>query len=521
MWITSCSLLWCVGVLLVLFLSHAHVEVSGTVLGALVGIFPAGTLVSLVSVIFYGWRKGLYTALVGIPMGGLVGSLISVIRPDLQWPMMGLIVGLITGMLIGLFASTIGLVVHTGINAKPVIGWSWKEVQSSFRIKRENKDLQTASVIGGIGIVLVIVISIIEKGVFNGLIIGGSILLVGLLIYGLFGGIRSKTLSKQVLMVPNQGVRLSALKGLYFCLGTGFCAFLGTWLVITDLAGLPMGLICGLVAGSLAGLIQGVVEGWDTFVRHWVLRMLLWRAGSLPRNYTHFLDYAAERILLRKIGGGYIFIHRLLLEYLALLAITGEEAEHLNSERTNINDATVYHNRGLIYAEFSDYQQAIRNYTYAIELSSKEASFYLDRGRAYTRLEEYQQAINDYTHALDLESKNARTLYERGKAYHNLKEYEKALTDYTQAITLGFERAFIYRNRGFAYRDLKEYGKAVDDFTRAIELNSQNAVYYSGRGSIYYDMEEYKQALADFAQAIELNTQDAWLYYRRGLIHHI
>src|SRR5258708_1875641 len=28
-------------------------------------------------------------------------------------------------------------------------------------------------------------------------------------------------------------------------------------------------------------------------------------------------NYAAERILLRKVGGGYIFIHRLLLEYFA------------------------------------------------------------------------------------------------------------------------------------------------------------------------------------------------------------
>src|SRR5205814_8403011 len=31
------------------------------------------------------------------------------------------------------------------------------------------------------------------------------------------------------------------------------------------------------------------------------------------------LNYAAERILLRKVGGGYIFIHRLLLEYFSTL----------------------------------------------------------------------------------------------------------------------------------------------------------------------------------------------------------
>jgi hypothetical protein len=36
-------------------------------------------------------------------------------------------------------------------------------------------------------------------------------------------------------------------------------------------------------------------------------------------NYVKFLDYAEERIFLRKIGGGYIFIHRLLQDYFAAL----------------------------------------------------------------------------------------------------------------------------------------------------------------------------------------------------------
>ena len=40
---------------------------------------------------------------------------------------------------------------------------------------------------------------------------------------------------------------------------------------------------------------------------------------SVPWHYAQFLDYAAEHILLRKVGGGYIFVHRLLLEYFASL----------------------------------------------------------------------------------------------------------------------------------------------------------------------------------------------------------
>ncbi len=47
------------------------------------------------------------------------------------------------------------------------------------------------------------------------------------------------------------------------------------------------------------------------------MRVLLWRSGTLPLNLVPFLDYATDRILLRRVGGGYLFTHRLLLEYFA------------------------------------------------------------------------------------------------------------------------------------------------------------------------------------------------------------
>ena len=50
-----------------------------------------------------------------------------------------------------------------------------------------------------------------------------------------------------------------------------------------------------------------------------VLRLLLVRNDSAPWNYPAFLDYAAERVFLRKVGGGYMFIHRMLLEHFASL----------------------------------------------------------------------------------------------------------------------------------------------------------------------------------------------------------
>jgi hypothetical protein len=47
---------------------------------------------------------------------------------------------------------------------------------------------------------------------------------------------------------------------------------------------------------------------------------MLWRRGWLPWRLVPWLDEMVARGLLRRVGGGYIFIHRSLLEYFAALA---------------------------------------------------------------------------------------------------------------------------------------------------------------------------------------------------------
>ncbi len=85
--------------------------------------------------------------------------------------------------------------------------------------------------------------------------------------------------------------------------------------------GLAFGLTVGLVAGLVAGPIFGLLYGGATVLQHYTLRWMLSRNGSLPfRDLIPFLDYCAERIFLRKVGGGYIFVHRLLMEHFASLA---------------------------------------------------------------------------------------------------------------------------------------------------------------------------------------------------------
>lgn len=89
-------------------------------------------------------------------------------------------------------------------------------------------------------------------------------------------------------------------------------------------AGGPMLLILSLTTFNPATIILfagegGLLFGWAAVFNHYTLRFMLWRSGALPWDYIKFLNSAADLILLRRVGGGYQFIHRSLQEYFAAL----------------------------------------------------------------------------------------------------------------------------------------------------------------------------------------------------------
>ena len=117
---------------------------------------------------------------------------------------------------------------------------------------------------------------------------------------------------------PNQGVLSSAKNALGMLIVTtlflgGHGALIDSWL-LDSIVGTTF------FANSMVLLpLAFFYYGGATIIKHYILRFLLARQGTLPFKLTPFLDAMSERIILRKVGSGYIFIHRYLLEYFAAL----------------------------------------------------------------------------------------------------------------------------------------------------------------------------------------------------------
>lgn len=59
-------------------------------------------------------------------------------------------------------------------------------------------------------------------------------------------------------------------------------------------------------------------------IEHTLPAFLQYVSGNRPWNYSRFLDYATERLLLQKVGNSYRFIHRLLQKHFAELQLPEE-----------------------------------------------------------------------------------------------------------------------------------------------------------------------------------------------------
>jgi hypothetical protein len=79
----------------------------------------------------------------------------------------------------------------------------------------------------------------------------------------------------------------------------------------------------GLAVGLLIGAAAGYAAAGRTLVSYWTVRLLLARAGLVPLRLMRFLGLAEAAMIVNRVGGGYIYHHRLLLEYFAGLELVG------------------------------------------------------------------------------------------------------------------------------------------------------------------------------------------------------
>ena len=166
---------------------------------------------------------------------------------------------------------------------------------------------------------------------------------------------------------------------------------------------------------------------------------------------------------------------------------------------------------------------------------TSEAESYKDSGDAAIVKGNVNQAIADYTKAIEINPNDGEAYNNRAVMYFGEKEYAKAKEDVCRAQALGYEvspqllenlsresaRSPEYQalDKGGLYSEKGMHDEAIAEFNSAIQTKPNSAEAYYFRAGAYAQKNDFDKAVSDYTKAIEINPDYGDAYYNRALTY--
>jgi len=171
-----------------------------------------------------------------------------------------------------------------------------------------------------------------------------------------------------------------------------------------------------------------------------------------------------------------------------------------------------YYYRGFSHARSEDWEDAIADYSAALDLRPGDAAIWRSRGELQLKNLNPRRSKRDYEQSLSVNPRSTRTysslvrLHERDRE-GKLRELYQSIVDATRAKAGGNS------NRAISILD-----EAIASFDRGAARPELGYAYFT-RADIWTGAENWDSALADLAAALELQPQMQDYYMARGYIY--
>ncbi|MEE4114920.1 MAG: tetratricopeptide repeat protein [Marinilabiliaceae bacterium] len=152
------------------------------------------------------------------------------------------------------------------------------------------------------------------------------------------------------------------------------------------------------------------------------------------------------------------------------------------------------------------YEDAVAQFTTAIQLSPTSIDGYLARGEAYEKMEMYEQSYQDFEKARVFDDKDVNVLYLLGRICNKMGKYDEGLMHLNKATTLAKRESKLYPEKVRSLLGLERYDRALQVSDTALLL-SQDEVNLYQRGLAFDRLQNYRRAKEDYEKAIRKNKE--------------
>ena len=183
-------------------------------------------------------------------------------------------------------------------------------------------------------------------------------------------------------------------------------------------------------------------------------------------------------------------------------------------------DYESYYQSAKQYQKNEKYKLAIEDYKKCIAIYPNSDSIFAFIAQCYYEQEDYENAVRNFSTAIDFSSsQNADYFFERGKSYSKLTQHIQAQSDFDEAISIDPANADFHLSKGDDFFLQAEYSRAKQAYIKYLDLNSNYIGYYK-RGNANYKLEKLDDAIKDYTKSIELNQADSKSYRNRGIARY-
>ena len=135
-----------------------------------------------------------------------------------------------------------------------------------------------------------------------------------------------------------------------------------------------------------------------------------------------------------------------------------------------------YYDKGVEFSEQSQLRKSEAYLTRAIELQENNNPLpYYSRAFIKANLQKSQEAIDDYSKAIEFEPAFSEAFENRGALYDELGNYDEAISDYSRAIKINPKSGIAFLNRGNSNYRNNDKQNACADWRKALELGEDSA----------------------------------------------
>ena len=149
--------------------------------------------------------------------------------------------------------------------------------------------------------------------------------------------------------------------------------------------------------------------------------------------------------------------------------------------------------------------EAIRQYTKAIEMNPAFAMAYVNRGVAHMDTGDLDAAMRDFNQAIEVDPKLPHPYDDRGLLLIKRGEPEAAIQDFAKAIEIDPRDAGAFSNWAKALVALGRYAEACEKCAKAAEIDPRLAAAYQNWGVALASMGKRAEAGKKLTRAAELN----------------